>query len=141
MFETPILFLIFNRPDTTKVVFERIKEIKPKYLFVVADGPRVHADGEIELCKKTRAVINNIDLDCDLKLLFREENLGCGKGPSNAINWFFNYVENGIILEDDCLPDVSFFNFCEDLLECYKNEPKLMHIGSTNSLFGKLRGD
>ncbi len=79
MFETPILFLIFNRPDTTKVVFERIKEIKPKYLFVVADGPRVHADGEIELCKKTRAVINNIDLDCDLKLLFREEKLGCEK--------------------------------------------------------------
>lgn len=79
MFETPILFLIFNRPDTTKVVFERIKEIKPKYLFVVADGPRVHADGEIELCKKTRAVINNIDWDCDLKLLFREEKLGCEK--------------------------------------------------------------
>lgn len=79
MFETPILFLIFNRPDTTKVVFERIKEIKPKYLFVVADGPRVHADGEIELCKKTRAVINNIDLDCDLKLLFREEKLGYEK--------------------------------------------------------------
>ena len=79
MFETPILFLIFNRPDTTKVVFERIKEIKPKYLFVVADEPRVHADGEIELCKKTRAVINNIDLDCDLKLLFREEKLGCEK--------------------------------------------------------------
>ena len=140
MFETPILFLIFNRPNTTEEVFERIRQIKPKYLFVAADGPRIHVEGEIELCNKTRAVINNIDWDCDLKLLFREENLGCGKGPSNAINWFFNYVENGIILEDDCLPDISFFNFCEDLLECYKNEPKLMHIGGTNSQFGKLRG-
>jgi hypothetical protein len=71
---------------------------------VAADGPRIHVEGEIELCNKTRAVINNIDWDCDLKLLFRKENLGCGKGPSNAINWFFNYVENGIILEDNCLP-------------------------------------
>ena len=79
MFETPILFLIFNRLNTTEEVFERIRQIKPKYLFVVADEPRVHADGEIELCKKTRAVINNIDLDCDLKLLFREEKLGYEK--------------------------------------------------------------
>ena len=80
MFETPILFLIFNRPDTTKVVFERIKEIKPKYLFVVADGPRVHADGEIELCKKTRAVINNIDLDCDLKFIIQRGKIRLRKG-------------------------------------------------------------
>ena len=80
MFETPILFLIFNRPDTTKVVFNRIKEIKPKYLFVVADGPRVHADGEIELCKKTRAVINNIDLDCDLKFIIQRGKIRLRKG-------------------------------------------------------------
>ena len=79
MFETPILFLIFNRLNTTEEVFERIRQIKPKYLFVAADGPRIHVEGEIELCNKTRAVINNIDWDCDLKLLFREEKLGCEK--------------------------------------------------------------
>jgi hypothetical protein len=131
MFETPILFLIFNRPNTTEEVFERIRQIKPKYLFVAADGPRIHVEGEIELCNKTRAVINNIDWDCDLKLLFRKENLGCGKGPSNAINWFFNYVENGIILEDNCLPAVSFFDFCSILLEKYKDDQQIGLISGT----------
>jgi hypothetical protein len=80
MFETPILFLIFNRLNTTEEVFERIRQIKPKYLFVVADEPRVHADGEIELCKKTRAVINNIDLDCDLKFIIQRGKIRLRKG-------------------------------------------------------------
>ncbi len=140
MFQTPILLLIFNRPDTTKIVFEQIRKIKPKYLYVAADGARKDKEGEYELCEQTRAVISNIDWDCQLKTLFREENLGCGKGPSNAINWFFSQVDQGIILEDDCLPNNSFFNFCDYLLEFYKNEPTIMHIGGTNSQFGKKRG-
>ena len=84
--------------------------------------------------------MNQIDWNCEVKKLFREENLGCGKSVSESITWFFNHEERGIILEDDCLPNLSFFTFCETLLEYYKNEPKVMHIGGTNSQFGKLRG-
>lgn len=138
--ETPILFLIFNRPDTTQKVFERIREIQPKYLYIAADGPRKDKAGEYELCEQTRAIIN-VDWNCEVKTLYRDVNLGCGKGPSSAINWFFNHVEEGIILEDDCLPDRSFFTFCKELLDYYKDNDSIMHIGGTNSQFGKKRGN
>lgn len=140
MFQTPILFLIFNRPDTTKIVFDRIKELKPKYLYVAADGARKNREGEEALCKQTRAIIK-IDWNCEVKTLFRNENLGCGTAVSEAITWFFNEVEQGIIIEDDCLPDVTFFFYCEILLEYYKNNNRIMHIGGTNSQFGNKRGD
>lgn len=116
MFETPILFLIFNRIDTASRVFEEIKKQKPKFLYIAADGARKHIDGEYEKCRKTREIIiNNIDWDCEVKTLFRDENFGCGLAVSEAITWFFENVEQGIILEDDCLPHFSFFKYCEDL--------------------------
>lgn len=129
---TPVLFLIFNRPDNTEMVFEEIRKIKPKYLFVAADGPRQDIAGEVELCDKTRKIISNIDWDCQLKTLFRIENLGCGIAVSSALEWFFNHVEMGIILEDDCLPNQSFFNFCEVLLEKYKDDERISTIGGSN---------
>lgn len=140
MFNTPILFIVFNRPDVTVQVFSKIRETKPKYLFIAADGPRSEKDGEAELCKQTREILQDIDWPCELKTLLREENLGCGKAVSEAITWFFDNVEQGIILEDDCLPNQSFFTYCENLLDYYKNEPRVMHIGGTNSQFGKIRG-
>lgn len=134
-FQTPILFLIFNRPDTTKQVFAKIREVKPKYLYVAADGPRSHKEGEKELCEQTRKIVtDNIDWDCELVTLFREENLGCGKAVSGAITWFFENVEQGIILEDDTLPDISFFKFCEELLIKYRDNHKIMSIGGVNFL-------
>lgn len=132
MFETPILFIIFNRPETTETVFEQIKKIKPKYLYVAADGPRLDKEGETELCNKTRAIIKDINWSCEVKTLFREKNLGCGTAVSEAITWFFDNVEQGIILEDDCLPDLSFFIFCETLLEKYKDDERVSTIGATN---------
>lgn len=141
-FETPILFLIFNRPDTTQRVFEEIKNQKPKYLFVAADGPRVDVEEDIEKCKITRnIVIENIDWDCEVKMLFRDNNLGCGHAPAEAISWFFENVEQGIILEDDCLPHPSFFNFCEVLLERYKENEKIFGIGGFNLQDGIQRGE
>ena len=131
MFNTPILFLIFNRPDNTSLVFEEIRKIKPRYLYVAADGPRADKLGEKELCEATRAIISQVDWPCELKTLFRDYNLGCGKAVSEAITWFFNSVEQGIILEDDCLPDSSFFTFCEVLLEKYKNDDRVSTIGAT----------
>jgi|LauGreDrversion4_2_1035121.scaffolds.fasta_scaffold03025_4 2-polyprenyl-3-methyl-5-hydroxy-6-metoxy-1,4-benzoquinol methylase len=130
MFATPILFLIFNRPNTTSLVFDAIKLVKPRMLFVAADGPRENNIGEFDLCQKVRElVVENIDWDCEVKTLFREKNLGCGRAVSEAITWFFSHVEEGIILEDDCLPDSSFFNFCEVLLLKYRDVPQIMHIG------------
>ena len=140
-FETAILFLVFNRPDTTQQVFNKIKEIKPKYLFVAADGPRSDKPGEDKKCLETRNIIKQIDWDCELKTLFREINLGCGVAVSEAITWFFDSVEEGIILEDDCLPDLSFFPYCEQLLRTYRNEDKIFFIGGNNFQNGIKRGD
>lgn len=140
-FETPILFLIFNRPDTTIMVFEEIRKRKPKYLYVAADGPRKNKDGEVELCLQTRDIIKQVDWDCDVKTLFREQNLGCGKAVSSAITWFFENVEQGIILEDDCLPHPDFFNYCKELLDKYKDNEKVMLISGDNFQNGIKRGE
>jgi hypothetical protein len=133
MFETPILLLIFNRPDTTAQVFEAIKIVKPKNLFLAADGPREGNKDDIINCEEVRKyVLDNIDWDCEIKKLFREKNLGCGKGVSSAITWFFENVEEGIILEDDCVPSLSFFNYCSKLLEKYRHNSDVFLIGGSN---------
>lgn len=139
-FDTPILFLIFNRPDTSIQVFEQIKKIKPKYLFVAADGAREHVEGEKQKCELTRDIIKNVDWDCEIKTLFREENWGCGPAVSGAISWFFDQVEYGIILEDDCLPSLTFFTYCQELLVKYKEDPQVMLIGGNNFQNGIIRG-
>ena len=132
MFETPVLFLVFNRPDETEKVFEVIRRVAPKHLYIAADGPRSNKEGESELCKRVRDVVTHIDWECDVRTLYREKNLGCKEAVSEAINWFFKQEERGIILEDDCLPDLSFFPYCERLLEKYKNDDRIISIGGTN---------
>lgn len=141
MFKTPILFLIFNRPEVTQRVFNKIREIKPKYLYVAADGPRKDIAEDKEKCIDTRKIIDTIDWDCEIKTLFREDNLGCKNAISSAIDWFFDNVEEGIILEDDCLPSISFFNYCSCLLEKYRNNEKIMHIAGTNPSEGSFNDD
>jgi len=132
-FKTPILFLIFNRPELTQKVFEEIKKQKPKYLFVAADGARPDVLEDIVKCKATRdIVLNGIDWDCEVKTLLRHENLGCGRAVSQAITWFFDNVEQGIILEDDCLPNNSFFVFCDKMLDYYQNDFNVMHISGSS---------
>jgi hypothetical protein len=139
MFNTPILFLIFNRLDTTKQVFAAIRQIQPARLFVAADGPRQTLAGETEKCQTVRKyVLDNIDWDCEVKTLFRNENLGCGKSVSDAITWFFVQVEQGIILEDDCVPSMSFFLYCEELLKKYVDNDFVYHIAGYNPL-GHIR--
>lgn len=139
-FETPILFLVFNRPDLTQKVFNQISKIKPSYLFIAADGPRSDRIDEFKQCQQTRAIIQQVDWDCEVRTLFRESNLGCGLAVNSAITWFFEQVEYGIILEDDCLPDLSFFPYCEELLIKYKDEEQIMLIGGTNFQNSITRG-
>jgi hypothetical protein len=140
-FHTPILFLIFNRPDTTEKAFEIIKKMKPEKLFVSADGPRPHKAGEKEKCDRTRKIIERVDWKCEVHKNFSDENLGCKKGVVKGINWFFENVEEGIIIEDDCILDDSFFPFVQQLLERYRNDERIMHIGAANFQDGKKRGE
>jgi len=138
---TPVLFLIFNRLDTTQKVFNAIRQAKPKQLFVAADGPRPDKEGEIEKCQKARQIATSVDWDCEVKTLFRDKNLGCKIAVSSAIDWFFENVEEGIILEDDCLPSQSFFWFCQELLKYYRDDTRIMMISGNNFQFGKIRGE
>jgi hypothetical protein len=141
MLNTPVLFLIFNRPDTSLQVFERIREARPKQFFIAADGPRKDIPKDEQLCLEARSIVNRIDWDCEVKTLFREDNLGCGIAVCDAITWFFTHVEQGIILEDDCLPHPTFFKFCEDTLNFYKDDLTVFNVSGSNSQFGRVRGD
>lgn len=132
-FNVPILFLTFNRLDTTRRVFRVIRRVAPKKLYIASDGPRANVTGEDLKVKEVRDFMqSNIDWDCEVKTLFRDKNLGCKFAVSGAIDWFFENEEQGIILEDDCLPNYSFFRFCEEMLEKYQNSDKIAVISGDN---------
>ncbi len=123
LFETPILFLTFNRFEKTKLVFDRIKNIKPTQLFISSDGYRPNVVGEKKNVEKIRNfLLDEINWECDVFTKFNDYNLGCKIGVSSAIDWFFENVSEGIILEDDCLPNQSFFVFCDVLLKKYRHD-------------------
>ena len=133
---TPVLLIIFNRAHTTQQVFDRIRQVKPSRLYVAADGPRPNVETDIMKCAETRRIVEQVDWDCEVKTLFQEKNLKCGVAPATAISWFFEHEEAGIILEDDCVPSKSFFWFCQELLEKYKHDTRIMHISGNNYLNG-----
>ena len=132
--------LVFNRIETTIQVFKVLKQIQPRYLYVVADGARAHKTGEAQKCEAVRQLfLTQIDWDCQLTTLYRTENLGCRKSVATGISWFFEQVEQGIILEDDCLPDLSFFGFCQEMLIKYKDNSELMHISGNQLLHSEYK--
>lgn len=138
MFHTPILFLIFNRPDTTRQSFERIAKVKPKFLYIAADGARPGMIGEEEICEETRHfVLNAITWDCEVNTLMRVKNLGCGRAVSEAINWFFSHVKEGIIIEDDILASPLFFDFASLMLNKYRDDKRILSIGGFNFGFNQ----
>lgn len=137
--ETPIAFIIFNRPDTTQRVFNEIRKAQPKRLFVISDGAR--SNDERTIVEETRKIIDQIDWSCEIHKNYSSKNLGCKIRVSSGIDWFFDNVEQGIILEDDCLPSQSFFWFCEELLEKYKNNEKIAMISGDNFQDGIQRSD
>ncbi|MDB9395286.1 hemolytic protein HlpA [Microcystis aeruginosa] len=131
---TPVAFLIFNRPDTTARVFEAIRQAKPPKLLVVADGPRADRPDDLEKCKAARAIIEGVDWDCEVLKNYSDVNLGCGRRPATGITWVFEQVEEAIILEDDILPNLAFFQFCDILLEKYRDDKRVMMISGENWL-------
>jgi hypothetical protein len=133
----PVIFIIFKRPDTTRRVFEMIRAARPTKLLVIADGPRTNRPGEAEKCAQTRAIIEEVDWDCEVLTNFSETNQGCCLRISSGITWAFELVDKAIILEDDCLPSASFFPFCADLLDRYENDERIMMVSGNNYLFGR----
>jgi hypothetical protein len=139
-FATPILLMVFNRPETTALVFQRIKSMRPTYLFVAADGPRPGVAGELQRCQDARGIATAVDWPCHVQTFFRDRNLGCGLAVSSAITWFFDHVDEGIILEDDCVPSHSFFRFCRELLDFYRQDSEIMHVAGNSFQYGRSRG-
>lgn len=137
---TPILFLIFNRPQHTRKVFGQIRKARPARLYVCADGPRPNVAEDAENCRLARKVIEGVDWDCSVKTLFRDTNAGCRQAVKSGIDWFFQHEDAGIILEDDCLPDLSFFPFCAEMLKKYADDERIMHISGFNPAEQACRG-
>lgn len=133
-----VAFFIFNRPVLTSKVFEVIRQVKPNRLFIIADGPRADRSDDSKKCAVARAVVEQIDWKCEVLRNYSNRNLGCGQRVATGIAWVFEEVEEAIILEDDCLPNPTFFQFCGHLLAKYKTEPQVMTISGSNWL-GKWR--
>lgn len=138
---TPVAFFIFRRPETTARVFATIRQVQPPKLLVVADGANPDRPGEVELCDRTKAIINQVDWDCEILTNYAPQNMGCRARVSSGLDWVFNNVEEAIILEDDCLPDLSFYPFAEELLNRYRYDTRIFSITGQNVQVGQQRGD
>lgn len=133
--KTPVLFIAFNRPEITKQTFEKIRRYQPTQLFIAIDGPRKDKpDDSTKIDEVKKIILNSIDWECDIKKRIQKNNLGCGYAPSEAISWFFEYVTQGIIIEDDCICEEDFFSFCEKMLDAYQKDEKVMHVAGSNFL-------
>jgi hypothetical protein len=130
--QTPVALFIFKRPDTTRRVFEAISRVRPAKLLLVADGPRDDREGEAEACRQVREIVTQVSWPCEVLKNFSDVNLGCGERMISGLNWVFSQVEESIILEDDCLPDLSFFCFCQELLEKYRGDSRIAYISGDN---------
>ena len=141
-FETPVLLIAWRRPHTTKEVIDSIRAVAPSRMFVACDGPDPRRSNEAGLVAGTRAMIaNEIDWPCMIERRYSEENQGCRLGVSNAISWFFEQVDEGIILEDDCVPHPDFFPYCAELLGRYRDDSRIWCISGDNSAGIHLTGD
>ncbi len=131
-FNTPVVFLVFNRPELTRAVFARIAQARPPRLLVVADGPRAERAGEAERCAEVRRIASAVDWPCEVQTNFAAENLGCRARIVSGLHWAFEQVEEAIVLEDDILPDPSFFRFCEEMLARFRDDERVSMITGFN---------
>ena len=136
--KTPVAFIVFNRPEQTRRVFAEIAKAKPPILLLIGDGPRMNRVGEVEKVMLTRQLISEVNWECEVLTNFSEINLGCKRRVSSGIDWVFSRVGEAIFLEDDCLPDPTFFRFCEEMLEYYRGDRRVGMISGDNFLNKKI---
>src|SRR5215212_1700704 len=137
--KTPVALVLFNRPDMTEKVFQVVRKVKPRKLLLIADGPRLNYPGEAKKCAAARAVVEQVDWDCEVLRNYSGVNLGLKRRVKSGFDWVFSEVEEAIILEDDTLPHPTFFRFCEELLERYRNDMRVWSISGNNFQFGRKR--
>lgn len=132
--DTPVALIVFSRASTTRRVIDALRTVRPTVVFVIADGPRSDKPDDARLCAEARAVVDEIDWPCDVRRRFLDLNLGCGHSPAEGLDWVFSQVEECIILEDDCVPDPSFFRYCTELLDRYRMDSRVMMVSGNNHL-------
>lgn len=130
--DIPVLILAFNRPDVLQTLINRLREVKPSRIYLVVDGPRASHPDDAEKVSNVRNCTSEIDWVCEKNFIFREENMGCRHGITNAIDWFFSQESRGIILEDDCIPAIGFFDYCRCLLDYYNDDKRVFSIAGYN---------
>jgi hypothetical protein len=137
----PVLFLTYNRLDTAIQVFEAIKKYKPKELYFVSNAPRPNDEADKERVLRVRAILNSVDWDCRIIKLIRNDHFPVRESIATAIDWFFDQVESGVILEDDVVPDQAFFSFCQKLLIKYKDDTRVMMITGFNPFGSNIQSN
>jgi len=139
--QTPVAMIFFNRPETLARVFARVAAARPPKLFLIADAPRPHHPTDAARCAAARAVVERVDWPCEVVRDYAPENLGCGMRPATGLTNVFAQVDRAIVLEDDCVPDPSFFPFCDEILERYRNDERIAHVAGNNFQQGRRYGD
>jgi hypothetical protein len=137
---SPVALFVFNRPESTARVFDAIRAARPPVLLVVADGPRDGRADDRAACAATRALIDGADWPCDIRREFAAANMGCRSRLASGLTWVFGQVPEAIILEDDCVPDQTFFPFCDELLERYRDDRRVAQVSGANNQKGRNRG-
>lgn len=130
----PVCLFVFNRPELTETVFEQVRSVKPSRLYVVADGPRADYPEDVDRCRETRAVTEDVDWDCDVRRAYADKNLGLKRRFATGLEFLFNHENRAIILEDDCVPSTDFFQFCAVMLDQYAEDERVWDISGTNYL-------
>lgn len=137
--KTAVVLFIYNRPELTKKLIKILKDVKPKKLLIVADGPKAGSEFDRKLCLETRSSVEDVTWDCEVIRSYSDSNLGLKQRIVSGLKWVFELEERAIILEDDCHPSRSFFSFCDELLDLYSGDGRVGMIqggsfGDTHSL-------
>lgn len=133
MSKIPVIVMAFNRPEMVKMAMEPIRQYQPDRLYLACDGPRLNKEGEGALVAATqKTMMDAVDWPCDVKTLFREKNLGCANAVNEAVSWFYEHEEFGVVIEDDVIVSLDFLKMCEELLPRYNNDSEIMHISAMN---------
>ncbi len=128
----PVVLIVFARPDVTRRTVDALRRVRPDRLFVVADGPRPTHPADVAACAEVRDIVGDVDWPCEVRTLFRERNVGLEANVELGLDWVFSEVDRAIVLEDDCVPDPTFFTYCEDLLDRYADEKQVWQIAGDN---------